>query len=296
MDENKVQSTDVGDTPESPVDTLLRFREKKGATAAQHAEPPLQEKQETKAEEKPVQDPEADQKPSLSVEEALKKIEALETEKERYAKQAADSRKWGNEQNMKLKALMKDGVIDEETAAKLASNEAALNDSPLDSVMNRWQDDLKRLRPLMAKRGEDVDAYQEAFHAWVATHTSEQANAIADELLSLPEDDWTAFMLDKGKDYFDSVYSEIKKSGSLMDAYRQTKEQLTKQEADFNALKEKYEALKAEMKAELKSGYGKKASLHGSSGEVQQEMEEERTRSSADILELQRQRRLGLVR
>jgi hypothetical protein len=294
MDDDKVQSTEVGDEPESTIDRLLRLREEKGAAAHTQTEPQV----EAKVEEKPEPKAElVEKEPSLSLEEVLKENEALKSEKERLAKQAADSRKWGNEQNMKLKALAKEGVIDDETAAQLATNEAALSDSPFESVTNRWQDDLKRLRPIMAKRGEDVDAYCEAFNAWMAAQDSQTATAIAQDILALPDDDWTSFMLEKGKDYFDSIYSEIKQSGgSLINAYKALKEERAKKDADFAALKEKHDALKAEMKAELKSGYGKKASLHGGGGDGSQDNEEERPLSSADRIELSRLKKLGLVR
>lgn len=293
MDLNTVPNQG-GEENLSMVQELLKVREER-ETRVEPQESEPQAKIEAEQTSSPEPKPE---KPTMTVEDALKEIEALRVEKERLAKQAADSRKWGNEQNMKLKNLLKEGAIDEETASQLASNDAVLSDNPFKVIGERWNEDVRRLQPILEKVGQDPKAYQEAFFAWFDTLPEDVANATANQIQDLPEDELTPFMLEKGKDYYDSFYSEVKQSGgSLIEAYKASRDKSTKLEADYAALKDKYDSLRAELKAELNNGYGKKATLQGGSENAREEdIEDLRPISSVALIEDIKNERLGIRR
>jgi hypothetical protein len=244
-------SDEIVQGEQTTVEPLFAYREKKnrGDDVPEIKEEPqevLENSQETSEPSKEV-----------DLDQALKELGELKKEREKLSKQVQDSRKWGNEQNMKLKSLIKSGEIDEELAAKLASNESALSDSPFEAVYQHWQDDLQRLKPIMEARGENVEDYYEAFNEWLKTLPADKADEIADEILSLPSNKWTPFMLSKGQEFHSSFYSEIKKSGSYVDAYKSVKQEREKLASDYEKLKAKYDALKSELNENLDSGYGK---------------------------------------
>lgn len=208
----------------------------------------------------------------VNIDQVLKELDGLKKEREKLQKQVFDSRKWGNDQNMKLKTLIKSGDIDEETAAKLSLHETSLAENPFEAVNKRWSDDLERLKPIMDARGENVEDYYDAFNEWLRQLPPKQVDDIADEILSLPANEWTSFMLEKGRDFHSSFYSEIKQSGSFVEAYKAVKEKAEKLASDYDKLKAKYDTLKSEMKEDLHSGYGKHAlSKGGSSSDINDE-------------------------
>jgi hypothetical protein len=244
-------SDEIVQGEQTTVEPLFAYREKKnrGDDVPEIKEEPqevLENSQETSEPSKTV-----------DLDQVLKELDELKKEKEKLDKQVHETRKWGNEQRMKLTSLLKAGDDYEELAAKMSAEEVSVQEHPFEAVYERWKDDLQRLKPIMEARGENVEEYYEAFNEWLKTLPADKADEIADEILSLPSNKWTPFMLSKGQEFHSSFYSEIKKSGSYVDAYKSVKQEREKLASDYEKLKAKYDALKSELNENLDSGYGK---------------------------------------
>lgn len=179
---------------------------------------PEEEAPDTEPAEEEGEEEEQPEEPTSEDEDPVEaRLAALEEEMKVKDKRIEDTRKWGNEANQKLMALVKTlkesgEVPSEEELENLVSKEMSAED-PLQPIREQFAQDLVTLKPYMAKQGKDVDMFVEAFNNLGPTEPG-----LVDELLSTPKDQQTMLILEKGEALAEP-YALIKEHGSIAKAF-----------------------------------------------------------------------------
>ncbi|MFN7834834.1 MAG: hypothetical protein ACK5NY_03450 [Burkholderiaceae bacterium] len=196
---------------------------------------------------------EADEAPAQEAEQAAEEPAKAEVETDELStlkKRLEDTQKWGQDANQKLKALMKKMANGEKLSPdeieKLAAEAGETNEDQVRGILPQLNKDLQIILPVMKRQGKSDDQLKAAIEAF--DHMGFGDPSIRAELMTLPEAERAAYVLEKGTELAD-VYSVVKADGSALASLRK----LVKQTADIE--KAAFERGRLEAQKELEAKY-----------------------------------------
>lgn len=203
----------------------------------------------------PAEEP-ADSEPSEPSE-----LDLMREQLETMSKRLDDTRKWGNEANQKLTAVLRKVQAGEELTPEdvqvLESPDSQEN--PMQAVAQRVNDELTATKHILEKRGIDVDGAVSAFDQ-LAVYDKQ----IVQDLLNLPANEQTAFIIEQGEQLKD-VLSYVEKQGSVLAALKGASKKGDAYEAKLREqIREELEAEFKKERDELISG-AKRPAIRGQS-------------------------------
>lgn len=234
------------------------------ASIGMNAETGVEDKAETNQEPEEQLEAEGTEQAETPAED---QTEEVDSELEREIKRRKDTQKWANSLKQQMQAglskLVEEGAITVEQAeammAEAGVDAAPEGDNPFVSIGNQIQAELAVLTPVLEKRGENPKAAFDAFANLAVFDKSLQ-----EELLDLPANERTAFVLQKGSELSDT-FEIVQKQGGILGAINHYKK------ASDKNLDKIREEIRAEVEAEYEermkemTGAAKKPKLRGAS-------------------------------
>lgn len=213
--------------------------------------------------------------------EEKEEVNPLEAELELERKRREDTQKWANDTNTKLKRALevlkdKELLSEEEMAQLSADLPAEASESTFQEIGKQITEDIARVGKLLERQGKNPQEYVEAFGTMATLD-----HGLQKQLLEIPADERTAFVLEKGEELLDT-YNFVKGKNSMLEVIQ-------------SAVGDR-EKLREEIRKEVVAEMGKQApkqevksrpKIKGSNTDVAEGAEDVGIENAADLFKFQ---------